>query len=107
MHRVGSYVSNNIILGYVRLKRNESLGLREKTNREGFIEDEVYNAFVDAINYVLNIFIRQRNVDKFRLTTLYKTYKVIEPVLSDLAEVMELVEKKVTNEVDKKDKKFL
>ena len=103
VHRVGSYVSNNIILGYVRLKRNESLGLREKTNREGFIEDEVYNAFVDAINYVLNIFVRQRNIDKFRLTTLYKTYKVIEPVLSDLAEVMELVEKKITNEVDKKD----
>ena len=34
VHRVGSYVSNNIILGYVRLKRNESLGLREKTNRD-------------------------------------------------------------------------
>ncbi|QKS92261.1 ATP-binding protein [Treponema phagedenis] len=103
VHRVGGNISNNIVLGSVRLNRRDSIGLREKTNREGFIEDECYNAFVDAINYVLNIFVRERNVDKTHLTTLYKTHKVIEPVLSDLGEVINLVEEKVANELDKKE----
>ncbi len=103
VHRVGGNVSNNIILGSVRLNRQDSCGLREKTNREGFIEDERYNAFVDAINYVLNIFVRERNVDKAHLTTLYKTHKVVEPVLSDLEEVMDFIEKRIADENDKKD----
>ena len=101
--RVGGNVSNNIVLGYVRLNRSESIGLREKTNREGFIEDENYNAFVDAISYVLNIFVRERNVDKARLTTLYKTHKIEEPVLSDLEEVVKIVNERVENEDDKKE----
>lgn len=103
VHRVGGNISNNIVLGSVRLNRRDSIGLREKTNREGFIEDECYNAFVDAINYVLNIFVRERNVDKARLTVLYKNHKVIEPVLSDLVTVINLVEEKVSDETDKKE----
>lgn len=101
VHRVGGNVSNNIILGSVRLNRNESFGLKEKTNREGFIENESYTGFVDAINYVLSIFVKFRNEDKARLTTLYKTHKVAEPVLSDLNDVIEIVKNKVSNENDK------
>lgn len=101
VHRVGGNVSNNIILGSVRLKREQSLGLKEKTNREGFIENESYHAFVDAINYVLSIFVRLRNEDKEKLTNLYKKHKAIEPVLSDLNDAIELVNKKVKDETDK------
>lgn len=101
VHRVGGNVSNNIIIGSVRLKREQSYGLKEKTNREGFIENESYHAFVDAINYVLSIFVRLRNEDKEKLTNLYKKHKSIEPILSDLNEVIELVNEKVTNETDK------
>lgn len=95
VHRVGGNVSNNIILGSVKLNRKNSFGLREKTNREGFIENNSYKAFVSAVNYALSIFVRERNVDKAILTTLYKKHKVIEPVLSDLTEVIEIVENKV------------
>ena len=101
VHRVGGNVSNNIIFGSVRLNRNESFGLKEKTNREGFIENDSYAGFVDAINYVLSIFVKFRNEDKARLTTLYKTHKVAEPVLSDLNDVVEIVKKKVFDENDK------
>ncbi|MBQ9092395.1 MAG: sensor histidine kinase [Prevotella sp.] len=101
VHRVGGNVSNNIILGSVRLKREQSLGLKEKTNREGFIENESYHAFVDAINYVLSIFVRLRNEDKEKLTNLYKKHKAIEPVLSDLNDAIELVNKKVKDETDR------
>lgn len=101
VHRVGGNISNNIILGSVRLDRKGSVGLKEKTNREGFIEDEAYLAFKDAIDHVLSIIVRYRNEDKERLTTLYKKNKTVEPVLSDLNEAISLVNEKVTNEVDK------
>ncbi len=95
VHRVGGNVSNNIIIGAVKLNRADSLSLREKSNREGFIENKLYYSFVEAVNYALALIVKERNVDKQLLTTLYKKHKVIEPVLSDLNEVIELVEKKV------------
>lgn len=108
VHRVGGNVSNNIILGSVKLNRAESFGLKEKTNREGFIENESYNVFVDAVDYVLSLIVRERNVDKARLTTLYKKHKVVEPVLSDLNEVIEIVENKVIEpETRKEIRKYL
>ena len=103
VHRVGGNISNNIILGAVRLKRKDSLGLQEKTNREGFIEDDTYIAFRDAINHVLSIFVRYRNEDKERLTTLYRKNKTIEPVLGELDEAIELVNLKVTDSTVKTD----
>jgi len=101
VHRVGGNVSNNIILGSVKLNREESLGLKEKTNREGFIENESYNVFVDAVDYALSLIVKERNVDKTRLTTLYKKYRTIEPISSDLNEVMDLVGIKIKDENDK------
>ncbi|MBP5788154.1 MAG: sensor histidine kinase [Kiritimatiellae bacterium] len=101
VHRVGGNVSNNIILGSVRLQRVASTGLREKTNREGFIEDDVYHAFVDAVNFALSLMVRFRNEDKERLTALYKSNRVTEPVLSDLREVTQLVQKCVKKPSDR------
>jgi signal transduction histidine kinase len=43
----------------------------------------------------LSLIVRERNVDKQILTTLYKKHRVIEPVLSDLNEVVQLVQEKV------------
>lgn len=108
VHRVGGNVSNNIILGSVKLNRAKSFGLKEKTNREGFIENESYNVFVDAVDYALSLIVRERNIDKSRLTTLYKKHKVVEPVLSDLNEVIEIVENKVVDlEIKKEIRKYL
>lgn len=103
VHRVGGNVSNNIILGSVRLRRIDSTGLREKTNREGFIEDDAYHAFVDAVNYALGLFVRFRNEDKERLTALYKSNKITEPVLSDLREVTKIVQERVEKKEDKEE----
>ncbi|MCE2613555.1 ATP-binding protein [Flavobacteriaceae bacterium D16] len=94
VHRVGGNVSNNIIIGSVKIDRASSTGLIEKTNREGFIENEHYFNFVEAVDYALSLIVRERNVDKSLLTSLYKKHKAIEPVLSDLNEVMTLVEDK-------------
>lgn len=93
--RVGGNVSNNIVIGAVKLDRAKSFNLREKTNREGFIENEAYHAFTEAVNYALSIFVKERNIDKTLLTHLYKKYKHVEPVLSDLNSVIEIVDNKV------------
>ncbi|SEG15531.1 Signal transduction histidine kinase [Algoriphagus boritolerans DSM 17298 = JCM 18970] len=97
VHRVGGNVSNNIVIGSVKIKRDSSTGLIEKTNREGFIENEHYFDFVEAVNYALSLIVRERNTDKTILTNLYKKHRSIEPVLSDLNEVMAIVENKVDN----------
>ncbi len=101
INRFGGNVSNNIVIGSVKIKRAESFGLREKSNREGFIENESYYKFVNAIDYALSLFVRERNVDKSILTTLYKKNKVIEPVLSDLNEVIQYVEEEVNDDKTK------
>ena len=103
INRFGGNVSNNIIIGSVKIKRAESFGLREKSNREGFIENESYFKFVNAVDYALSLFVRERNVDKTILTTLYKKHKVIEPVLSDLNEVIQYVQVEVKDENTKKE----
>ena len=42
-----SSLSNNIILGAISLKRKNSRGLVEKANREGFIDNQSYEVFVE------------------------------------------------------------
>lgn len=100
--RAGDNISNNIVIGAVSLDRRYSSDLKEKTNREGFIENDAYFAFVDAVSYAMDIIIKCRNFDKNRLMSVYKEKnRVIEPVISDLVQVMDIVEKKVTNVEDK------
>ena len=101
LSRSGGSISNSLLLGSVMLDRISSYGLREKTNREGFIENEAYFAFVDAISYVMDLFIQQRNQDRMNLMSIYKTGKnVTEPVIGDLSEVISIVKEKVPDEKD-------
>lgn len=99
VQRVGGNVSNNIIIGSVKIDRNKSLGLTEKTNREGFIENESYNNFHEAVNYALSLVVRERNNDKSFLASLYKKHRSVEPVLSDLNDLINIVEEKVEGPV--------
>lgn len=101
LSRSGGAISNSLLLGSVMLERDSSYGLREKTNREGFIEDEAYFAFVDAISYIMGLFVQQRNQDRMNLMSIYKTGKnVTEPVIGELSEVISIVKEKVPDEND-------
>ena len=92
--RAGGNIGNSLILGAVSLDRRNSTDLKEKTNREGFIENDAYYAFVDAVAYAIDISTRYRNYDKDRLISVYKEDKrVIEPVVSELETAMRLVER--------------
>ena len=89
-------ISNNIVLAAVSLDRGSSGDLIEKTNREGFIENDAYRTFKDAVKYALGIVETQRNVDKRMIRTAYG--KKTSEVLTITTEVKDFVKQKVREE---------
>ena len=87
-------VSNNQIIGAVALHADESHDLIEKTNREGFIENDAYEAFCDAVLFTLTQVEAERKIDKRRLREQYSRTRYKEPVLDDLTELREEIEKR-------------
>lgn len=101
-------LSNNIVLGAVSLTFNENiafdpdrnLGLIEKTNREGFVDNATFRAFKFAVATAIDHVTAERNSDKKRIRNAYSSKKLKEPVLEDLSDLRELVErKKLTEEL--------
>lgn len=99
-------LSNNLIVGAASLNIKKSIdlklnrGLIEKTNREGFVENLDYEAFRDAVVYAIQSIEVERNMDKRRIRNAYSDSKFKEPVIEDLTELREIVErKKLTSEI--------
>ncbi len=88
-------ISNNIILGAVYIDREESTGLIEKTNREGFVENKAYKVFRDSISYLIHKTELLREPDKEKLRSLSSPSPKSEPVLSDIHELSTIIEKKI------------
>lgn len=57
-------LSNRLMLGSLQIDLENSEGLIEKTNREGFVENNSYNELVHAMLSVLTQFEAERNKDK-------------------------------------------
>ncbi len=91
-------VSNNLILGAIELDRKESKDLIEKTNREGFIENEAYLTFKSAILYLLNVIENQRNIDKEKIRLFYGTKEKSQPVIASINELKSVVEEKIKDD---------
>ena len=64
-------LSNNLIIGLVTINRETSLDLIEKTNREGFIENEAMAEFRSALLATITHVEAERNIDKERLRTAF------------------------------------
>jgi len=94
-------ISNNLILGAIELNRKESKDLIEKTNREGFIENEAYLTFKSAILYLLNVIENQRNIDKRKIRLFYGTKEKSQPVIASINELKSVVEEKIKDDVTK------
>lgn len=92
-------ISNNIILSVINLKREESSSLIEKTNREGFVENEAYNDFKTAILYVISLVEKLRQIDKAELRDKYSPTEQEEPVLHLTNELKTYIEKNIKDEV--------
>lgn len=91
-------ISNNIVIGAVNLSRKQSTGLKEKTNREGFVDNEAYQALIDAITYIIELVETQRNIDKEKIRIIYGPQNVSEPVVSNLHKLKDLIKDKVKEE---------
>ena len=101
-------ISNNIILGAVYLDRDESDDLEEKTNREGFVENDAYWEFWRAIRFAIDRVESLRKTDKDLLRKHYGPKKVSQPVVTSIAELQEVVEKDVKDkEVKRKINRYL
>jgi signal transduction histidine kinase len=89
INQPASRISNNIILGAVSLDREKSANLVEKTNREGFIENDAFEAFKNAVKYALSLVETQRNIDKRVIRTAYgKATKDVLSVTGDLKDIV-------------------
>lgn len=91
-------ISNNIILSIINLKREDSSDLIEKTNREGFVENEAYNDFKAAILYIIGLVEKLRQVDKAEVRDKYSPSEKEEPVLHLTNELKIYIEKNVKEE---------
>jgi len=90
-----SKIGNKLILSSVLLERENSSGLEEKTNREGFIENDIFHNFRDTVIFLLNKVNFLRNIDKDKIRKIYrKEVDVEESTIS----IIKKVEKKVTND---------
>ena len=94
----GERLSNNLIIANINLERENSTDLKEKTNREGFIENNAYRAFVDAIEYAIRLITMQRNYDKNKIRKYYGTDYKKEPILTGLDELKNQIETKIEDE---------
>lgn len=88
-------ISNNLILGAVYLDRKDSSALTEKTNREGFVENDAYRSFRNAILHSLEIIETLRITDKKNLKEIYGPTPKSAPLASTLNEAKNYVEEKV------------
>ncbi len=96
-------IGNKLILSAVSLSREMSAGLEEKTNREGFIETDVYHNFRDTIIFLLNKVVFLRNEDKDKIKNIYKQETDVEENTVSLIKKVEIkVKRVVPKEEDKK-----
>jgi len=86
-------INNSLVVGAVLLSLEKSSDLVEKTNREGFIENEAYRTFRRAIFFTLQQIEVERNKDKERIRRAYSRKRQCEPVLQELSLLRKEIEK--------------
>lgn len=91
----GVKVSNNMILASITIDREQSSSLVEKTNREGFIENEAYEIFKSQILYALRLIEICRKPDKERLDPIYRPKIETESVLKSIYNLKGFIDERV------------
>lgn len=72
VNRPKDTLSNNAVLGLIELDLDKSQGLREKTNREGFFENNEFARFHWIINSAIDHFNRIRKEDRKAIDEILK-----------------------------------
>lgn len=96
-------ISNNIVIGSIQLSRMDSKVLVEKTNREGFIENDAFRAFQSAISFAVGRVVTQRNIDKDKLRSHYSGTDKKVPVVDNLDILRNKVNSALEDSQDRRD----
>lgn len=91
----GTTLSSKITIGAIYLDRQDSSGLIEKTNREGFVENKAFEEFRYAIINAIEKIQTLRNIDKDLLKKYYGPSGKAEPVLSSIEDLRVVVDKNI------------
>lgn len=88
-------ISRNIVVGSVDLSLEQSAGLKEKTNREGFVESDAYKRLKQIVLGALAILEVERKIDKdnIRAVTGSGHDAEIEHIVQPLAKLREVAKK--------------
>ena len=82
-------LSNNIVTGAFFLNLEHSADLVEKTNREGFVENDAYRTFRQAVMRTVDRITFERNQDKLRIRNAYsRRNQGLVEVVDDLRVVL-------------------
>lgn len=91
----GTTLSSKITIGAIYLNRQDSGSLIEKTNREGFVENEAFEEFRYAIVNAIEKIQTLRNIDKDLLKKYYGPSGKAEPVLSSIEDLKIVIDKNI------------
>ena len=82
-------LSSNIVTGAIFLDLEHSGDLVEKTNREGFVENDAYRSFREAVTRTVDRITFERNQDKLRIRNAYsRRNQGLVEVVDDLRDVL-------------------
>lgn len=101
VNRPTKLLSNNIVLGAVFINRNDSTDLKEKSNREGFIENDAYHEFHKAISFAIDRISAHRNADKERIRK--SETGAHKPVIDDISSIRKKLHQCIPNEKNRKE----
>lgn len=102
IQRTGDHFGRKVTIGAIELSLADSEdGLQEKTNREGFSDNETYNRFKDIISIVFNLFENEAKKDKVKIDEYTSKKAAIKKIgFSETVEELttKLEKKGLTNE---------
>jgi signal transduction histidine kinase len=101
VNQPGKTISNNLVIGAVYIDRKSSDDLIEKTNREGFVENEAFLKFASAIRFTLEKLLTERNLDKEKVRQFYSPTSRQEPVIGNLQILQEKIAEKIPEGKDR------
>ena len=103
-------LSNNIVTGAFFLDLESSTDLIEKTNREGFVENEAFHAFREAVVRTVDRITVERNQDKLRIRNAYSRRSgSVSEVVDDLRDALQqrgLLEQ-LTQYIDRLEREYM
>lgn len=88
-------ISNRLIVGGIELESDTTQILKEKTNREGFIDNEEYQILKLTIQSIVSIFANKREEDKEKLRVL--TDSKYKEAIVDIKNPMDELKKALEN----------